>query len=613
MKLFVDFETYYDTKIGYTLASNRKDRVSMTEYVKDSRFFVHGVGVSEDYAKPFWVTGNDCKKYFSGLKTEAIDLVAQNIKFDGSILSWFYGFSFKSYIDTLSMSRAVLSTKVGSHSLRSISEYYGLPPKGEMHTDGLRTLTAEQEKELEIYCLHDVELCKEIEIRLSKDFPVKKYPVMDLFMRCYIEPKLTLDRSLLGAVHEQEKKRRENIFVSLGIDKKVFSSNEKFSELLKAEGYEVPTKMSPKQGKMIPALALGDEGFQALLETEDPRLQDLCEARIAAKSTLMETRSSKLLKISEYNMFPFDIRFSGAQQTHRASGDNGAGGNPQNFPRGSDLRKAVCVPKGHKLLVADFAAIEARIVAWLAREQKLVDVFSLDGDPYCSFSSKIYGREITKADKIERMFGKMCILGLGYGMGWEKFQKSAKRNSIELSDEESQRVVNLYRSYYSSISGLWDYLDGLIPHIAAGVNMAVPFAPFLRVQNRSIIGPTGLRINYPGLKLNRDGRKTNWNYYPRPRVGKDTAPVKLYGAKLLENISQHLAGEFCTNAMLRAKALGLEVVGQVHDEILVRAPEDEAKIQAELLRQAMESPVPWWPSIKLRAEVGIGNNWLEAK
>ena len=137
-------------------------------------------------------------------------------------------------------------------------------------------------------------------------------------------------------------------------------------------------KLSPKKKDasgyplQIPALALGDTGFLEMLEGENEELKALCEARVAAKSTLLETRATKLAVVGRTGLWPFDIRFSGADQTHRFSGGSGAGGNPQNFTRGSALRAAVTVPYGYELVVGDFAQIEFRLVAYLSRDPGLL-------------------------------------------------------------------------------------------------------------------------------------------------------------------------------------------------------------------------------------------------
>ena len=79
-------------------------------------------------------------------------------------------------------------------------------------------------------------------------------------------------------------------------------------------------------------------------------------------------------------------------------------------------------PPGQRLYIADLSNIEARMLAWLAKEYDLVQAFATGRDVYCEFASQIYGRTITKDDNLERYVGKTAILGLGYGMGHDKFQ-----------------------------------------------------------------------------------------------------------------------------------------------------------------------------------------------
>lgn len=86
-------------------------------------------------------------------------------------------------------------------------------------------------------------------------------------------------------------------------------------------------------------------------------------------------------------------------------------------------------PEGQKLYIADLSNIEARMLAWLAKEHELVNAFATGRDVYCEFATQIYGRTITKADPLERYVGKTAILGLGYGMGADKFQATLKTGS----------------------------------------------------------------------------------------------------------------------------------------------------------------------------------------
>lgn len=633
-RCYIDFETYYNTADGYTLK-----KMSLLQYIRDRRFKVFGAGISFNGKNPVWYNGSVLRDVLAQIDWTNQIVIAHNVKFDGAILRWIYGINPARYDDTLSMSRAVLGCKLANHSLATVSAHFGLAPKGFLRTDGLSQLTLEQEKELADYCKHDTELCVQLHELLGKDFPEGQYPVMDWAIRCFIDGGFVLNGPLLEAAYKAEKIRRGNIFKEFAADtnvfdasfdirghkgfsdaqavKTVFASNVRFAKLLESRGYEVPYKKSPKQknddgsAKEIPALAVGDIQFLEMRHSGNPELESLCEARIAAKSNLLETRSLKFLEVSKLGVFPFDLNFSGAVNTHRFSGASGAGGNPQNLTRGSVLRESVSAPDGKTILVADFNAIEARIVAFIARETALMDEFMRPGgDPYSAFASEVYQRKITKADKKERQFGKTCILGLGYGMGPKKFKYKVRLDTgLVIPDEEAERVVRLYRNRYERIPGMWDLLNRYIPYLASGATVRFPGIPFLEVRNHCVYLPSGLRLQYPNLRQERIGRYDEWVFDSKGEKS------KLYGGKLLENISQALAGELCKMAITRATAAQLECKGQVHDEILALVPNNPVSVNngLKVLLGAMETPPSWWPSIVLKAEGGAGPNWLKAK
>lgn len=614
--LFLDFESFYDSANGYTLK-----KISTLEYIKSAQFKTHGLGYAYmNGERPHWISGDHViRGFFQSIDWKNTIVVAHNVKFDGAILAWVYGVKPKGYICTQAMARAVLGFKVKSHSLATVAEYFGFEPKGHMQTDGIRDLTPEQEKALADYCLHDVELCRAIFKTLSDPFPASQYRALDWTIKAFVEPDLELDGDTLREVNEAEKARRVKIIEEIGIPKAVFSSNDKFAKLLAEKGYEVPMKLSPAalkrdEEKKIPALAVGDQGFQDLWHSNNPELEALCEARVAAKSNLLETRSAKFLALVQFGKFPFDVQFSGAKQTHRYSGSDGAGGNPQNLPRGSGLRRAVRAPEGSSLLVADFAAVEARIVAFLAREPKLIEAFTNNEDVYSSFASRIYQRPVTKADKRERMFGKTCILGLGYNMGASKFAYKVKMDTgMVIDKEEAKRVVGLYRTYYSRIPALWQLLDHYIPFLANRGFAKLPGIPFLSIKNGGVVLPSGLTLQYPNLRWVPDdsyfGGQWVYDVWEKGRLEQR----HLYGGKLLENISQALAGEFTKLAIERAEDAGVKISAQIHDEVIAVVPSEVAKHKTVILQACMEAPPVWWPTIKLTAEVGIGSNWLEAK
>jgi hypothetical protein len=437
MKIAIDFESYYDSKT-FTLK-----KMSVVEYVRDPRFKVFGLGYirgnDEGWAEPGWIGQKNVHTFLTSIDWSETDVIAHNVKFDGFILRDYYGIRPRSWIDTKGMSRAVLGKTIRNHSLATIAEHFGFEPKGVMKTDGLTELTPEQEAELSTYCLHDVELCANIYSRLADEFPASQYPALHQTVRMFVEPKIRLNVPLLEECAKSEAERKATIFSDLQIDKRnfmnqasaaltlvgildepeydeptpamkksVFASNVKFPRLLELEGFEVPMKKSPRTGKDIPAIALGDTEFLDMVEGENERLRTLCEARIAAKSTLLETRSTKLARVGASGNWPFDVEFSGANQTHRYSGGSGAGGNAQNFTRGSALRRAVKAPNGWGLVIGDFSNIELRMVAYISKDPGLIGAIEKGVDLYCEFASLFFGRTITKENETERRFGK-CI------------------------------------------------------------------------------------------------------------------------------------------------------------------------------------------------------------
>lgn len=619
-KLVVDFETMYDSKAGYTLR-----KMSMVEYVRDARFKVFGVGVAYLGEKPRWISAADIPAWVKSVNWADTALIGHNVRFDGSIIAWHYGVKPALWIDTMGMSRGVLGATVPSHSLDALATHYGFPSKGIMLTDGKATLTAEEEAALAEYCKHDVELCGAIYEKLDPVFPAGQYGALDWTIRAYVEPILVINSKLAEETAEFEKAKREKIIADIGIEKAIFSSNDKFAKLLEEKGYEVPMKFSPKQKnedgtkKEIPALALGDPEFLDMMDTEDDVLRALCEARVAVKSTILPTRAAKFALVGKTGPWPFDVQFSGAKQTHRYSGGKGAGGNPQNLPRGSALRKCIEPPAGFKLVVGDFSNIELRVVAYLSGDANLIRSIEAGRDLYCDFGTAYYGRTITKADEKERRFGKTAVLGLGYNMGGKKFARTVFLQLHEKIDSDAaKKAVYLFREMYPGIPAMWEYLDGVLYKMAAGEKGFLPNLPAVRFEGSKFILPSGLPIQFPELRQVREEKngeltgRLQWVYTAYKDRSKTPQAIPIYGGKVLENLSQALAGEICKVSIERVKANSATPI-QVHDEVgqvVYNGWEQDAAVAME---KAMSTAPDWWPQIKLKAEVGVGPNWGDAK
>lgn len=599
--VFVDFETYYATKVGYGLRE-----MSLTEYVRDARFWPHGLAYNWLHeGKTHWLGGvHTIEAWVGSIDWSNTIVVAHNVRFDGAILSWRYGVKPFAWFDTVALAKAVLGENVSGYSLKNLAGYLGLPAKGELKWDGVLKLTAEQLAEMAEYCKNDVDICRGIYEKLIEKFPSSQLGPMDWTIRAFISPKLCLDETILEKGVVEERKRREEAIKKSGVDKSVLASNKQFAEHLSSKGLSVPTKISVRTGLAIPAFARTDEGLSQLAISAP----DLYAARIASKANLLETRGESLLAVAKTGPFPFDVGFSGAVQTHRYSGASGAGGNPQNFTRKSFLRQAVCAPEGYSLVVGDFAAVELRILSWLAKEPKLINKLINNEDVYADFASGFYGKPVPpKEPTPERFFGKCAILGLGYGMGGEKFQKTVKQQlKQDITEGAAYGAVKFYRTSYFNVPKLWEVCNSLLPLIAEGRIGCLYFAPFIKVKKGALILPSGLCIQYPNLR--RVGDEWVYDVYRKKYQAETT---KLYGGKMVENICQGLAGELCKEAIERSESDGLTCVGAVHDEIIV-VTKDPMRGKARL-QEAMQQSPKWWPEIKLKAEVGHGKNWNEAK
>ncbi len=622
--LFLDTETFLHKKEGYRLG---KDGVSIVEYVRDERFKLHGLSFAFEGQVSTWMPGDHVGSAMSLFDWSKIALVGHNLKFDAFILAERYGIRPAQYIDTMCIARAVLGKTVPSHSLGALAKHFELGEKGEMETDGLRELTAAEEQALASYCDNDVKLTMKLYEKLAPEFPASQYPYMDWTIRTFVTPKLVLDVPILEKCAEDERAEKEKKFQTLGIEKDVFSSNQKFAALLTERGYVCPVKQSGRKknedgsAASIPALALGDPAFLDLLESSDPVLKSLCEARVAAKSTLLETRSTKLANIGRTGPWPFDVEFSGADQTHRYSGGSGSGGNPQNFTACRDkkehkaghqcpgaLRSAVTAGGGFRLVIGDLSQIELRLNGWLCGDQWIIQAMEQGRSVYCEFASTFFGRAITKNDELEYKLGKTAELSLGYNSGWQTFQKKVRADTGQtITDKVAKDVVNIYRKRHVRIVETWHFLDKIIPRMTEHGKGWVGSMP-VKYGHEYIELPSGLKMRYPNLRQVPGKRGPQWAYdiYRKNRL----ETTYLYGGKLLENICQALAGEICKEAT----APFFDVAtGVVHDEIhlVVKAP--LAPLMAQKLKRVMSQSPSWMPRLKLDAEVGYSTNWLEAK
>lgn len=274
------------------------------------------------------------------------------------------------------------------------------------------------------------------------------------------------------------------------------------------------------------------------------------------------------------------------------------------------IRTAFIPSEGHKFVVADFSAIEARVIAWLAGEQWVNEVFATHGKIYEATASQMFHVPIEKIVKGNpeyslRQKGKVATLALGYQGGTSALIAMGALN-MGLTEEELPDIVSRWRNANPRIRDLWYAVEETA---LAAMTTAEPQAIrglVFRLEGDLIYGqsfltvqlPSGRKLFYPKpfLQENRFG-KMAIHYYT---VGQQTRKWEVdstYGGKMTENIVQAIARDCLAETLRRIDQLGLQVVFHVHDEVIIDAP---MNVTVEQICSLMAEPIPWAPGLILK-------------
>lgn len=615
----LDFETYYDK--DFSLSKRTTE-----EYVRSPLFETIGVSVKVGGSPIRWITGDDnyIREELEKLNLQNSIVVAHNAVFDVAILTWRYGIKPGFIMDTVSLARPIIGL-TESCSLKNLAAYYHLGEKGTeiYNTVGKHRadFTDEELARFGEYCRQDVNLTAKLLPLLLKETTREELELIDLTVRMFTEPVIELDVPLLEEHLNEVKAEKDRLLDLVGHEgREAFMSNDKFADLLRAEGVEPPTKVSERTGKTAYAFAKTDDAMKALLDHPNERVQALAAARLGLKSTIEETRTQSFIDIGKRGVMPVQLMYYGAANTGRWSGSGGV--NPQNLPRGGVLRQSMRAPDGYAIVACDSSNIEVRVEASLAGEEKLLKVFREHGDVYCSFGEQIYGHPINKHDNPEqRRVAKTAVLGLGYGTGWKKLQSALKNGGTALSDEECQRIVRLYRRHYSKIYTLWTDCSNALHHMYEGYTDRIgKFQLPVDPKEKTIGLPNGLKLRYPDLHRTETDMGVEYDY----KVIRGNRK-RVYGPYLSENITQALARIVVSYQMLairdalRRRSEQMkdgkvrQIVHFVHDEVVVVVPEDEQEVTMKMMELIMSKPPEWAPEMPVSCEAGGGKTYGDAK
>lgn len=276
----------------------------------------------------------------------------------------------------------------------------------------------------------------------------------------------------------------------------------------------------------------------------------------------------------------------------------------------SQLVRTAFIPSdGNKFIVADFSAIEARVIAWLAGEQWVNDVFATHGKIYEAAASQMFHVPVEKIVKGNpeyelRAKGKIATLALGYQGGVNSL---ISMGAIEMGipEEELPEIVHRWRTANKRIVDLWYSVENAVITTMQTAEQSATHGLFISLQGDIVYGqsfltiklPSGRKLYYPKpfLQENRFG-KPSLHYYTSQQ-GHKWEVTETYGGKLVENIVQAIARDCLAEILLRLEEKGLKVVFHVHDEVIVDAPED---VTVEELCNIMSEPVWFAPGLVLK-------------
>jgi DNA polymerase len=297
--LILDLETYYNKE--YSLR-----KMSTPAYVLDQRFELQMAAVKLNDEPHKIVDGPDLPAFLASVDPAITTSVTFNALFDQSVLAWRYGWVPSTMIDAMGMARALLGHELQHGvSLKAVADHLGLPAKG----NALASVIGMRREEIIgrglwpafcDYALHDNELCESIFLKLYPQFPWSERRLMDMVLRCCVEPRFLCDVKMLEAhLIDVQDAKAELLRDANNIDPKIIMSTTKFKEALEARGVEVEMKVSPTTGLETPCFAKTDAFMETLQEHPDSVVAAMAAARLGLKSTLEESRTMKMLSIAQ--------------------------------------------------------------------------------------------------------------------------------------------------------------------------------------------------------------------------------------------------------------------------------------------------------------------------
>ena len=470
------------------------------------------------------------------------------------------------------------------------------------------------------YCMRDVDVERQIADKL------KMYPISDEEHRLYVLDQIINDRGVLvdSELAEQAVKLNsiqtavavEQAYMITGLENP--NSVTQLKQWLKENGVEIES--------------LSKKAVKSLADETDGDVSEMLKLRLLMAKTSVKKYEAVIRSVCSDNRVHGMMRFCGANRTGRWSGNILQ---PQNLPQNhlpdlthardivkdgdfemldmmfgnvpnvlSELIRTILIPKpNHRFIVADFSAIEARVLAWIAGEQWRIDTFKNGGDIYCASASKMFKVPVEKhgVNGELRQKGKISELACGYG-GSVGALKNMGAVEMGVQENELQGLINDWRNANPHIVRFW-YEVGNAAMKAIKEKTTVPLGKLVFAYERGILFirlPSGRRLSYikPRIGTKRFGGDSIT--YMGINSAKKWDRLETFGGKLTENIVQGTARDLLANALINAANAGYDTVFHVHDEIICEVPNGYGSVD-ELCR-LMCIKTDWADGLPLNAD-----------
>lgn len=493
------------------------------------------------------------------------------------------------------------------------------------------------------YCNNDVHLAREAFKYFTKMITPDEMQYGDMILKCYIEPSLYLDLPIIEEEIERIHKRDEQR--ARDVANRYFNGNQaelrsvcrsvpKFTAFLQSLGgkleheidedtdysFIIPSKHSDKKGRVEPCYSKTFPPVIEMCERID-EIGDIFRTKLAMSSSIELSRAERFRAIAKIGCgFGMPYTVSGAH-THRLGGSGGL--NVQNLSSGrkegqsNALKRSISAPPGHKVVVFDSSQIELRTGSYIAGDHATLNLFVAGKDPYSQQAALIYGGnpdEIKKLAKsgvepyasIQRPAGKASLLSNIYGTGAVGFMNYAKLMGVDMTLEEAQHIVKVYRETHPEVVATWNACEVALRGMIAGASgyFGGPDGKLFYydgarmnhgVRMPGIRLPDGNWLNYHCLSMREreypDG-STKMNYAYRGLKEGRIQWIFTYAARIFENCNQALAF-----AVMKHQALLInqryKIVLNTHDEWGIVVKDDEVEQAKEYMQWCMRQ-VPEW-------------------